>query len=140
MFLGSAVDNHTGQKQTTNTQTCPNGAYNTLIGLQEKLTRINGVINPEAINKLKDELRGIFTVVKRHHYDHGRKYGHLASIIPQSKYRLVIGNPAWTHTVLADPGAYSQHALGVGNTAAQKEQPVAKHNILQKSYNDYLGS
>ena len=104
------------------------------------MTRINSVINSEAIDKLKDELRGIFTVVKLHHYEQGQKYGHLASIIPQSKYRLVTGNPTWIRTVPANPGAYSQLALGAGNPAAQREQLVAKHNILQKSYNNYLGS
>ncbi len=67
-------------------------AHNTLISLRNKLTRINGVITPEAVDKLKDELGGIFTVTKTHHYKQGQKYGHLASAIPEQKYRLVIGN------------------------------------------------
>ena len=83
---------------TTNT----NRAYKPLISLWEKLMRINGAISPEAINKLKDELEGVFTVVKMHHYEQGQKYRHLASIIQQNKYRLVIGNPTWTHTAPAD--------------------------------------
>jgi hypothetical protein len=116
-----------------------NGAYNTLISLQDKLTRLNGVITPEAVNKLKEELGGIFTVTKTHHYEQGQKYGHLASAIPKSKYRLVIGNATWVHNVPADPGAYSQAALGAGNAAALQEQLVAEHKILKKSYNDYLG-
>jgi hypothetical protein len=115
------------------------GAYDTLISLRDKLTRINGVITPEAVDKLEDELGGIFTVAKTHHYTQGQKYGHLASAIPESKYRLIIGNAAWTHSVPADPGAYSQAALGVGNAAAQREQLVAEHKILVKSYSDYLG-
>jgi hypothetical protein len=45
-----------------------NGAYDTLISLRDKLTRLNNVITPEAIDKLKDELGGIFTVTKTHHY------------------------------------------------------------------------
>jgi hypothetical protein len=69
-----------------------NKAYNTLIKLWDKLTHLNGVITPEAINKLKDKLSRIFTVAKTHHYTQGQKYGHLASAIPESKYRLVIGN------------------------------------------------
>jgi hypothetical protein len=76
---------------------------------------------------------------KNHHYEQGQKYGHLASAIPEQKYRLVIGNATWAHTVPGDPGAYSQAALGVGNSAALQEQHVAEHKILQKSYNDYLG-
>jgi hypothetical protein len=84
-----------------------NGAYNTLISLQDKLTRLHGVITPEAFDKLKDELGGIFTVTKTHHYEQGQKYGHLASAIPELKYRLIIGGATWTHGVPGDPGAYS---------------------------------
>jgi hypothetical protein len=116
-----------------------NGAYDTLISLRDKLTRLNGVITPEAVNKLENELGWIFTVTKTHHYEQGQKYGHLTSAIPESKYRLVIGNATWVHGVPADPGVYSQAALGAGNAAALREQLVAEHKILQKSYNDYLG-
>jgi hypothetical protein len=114
-------------------------AYDTLISLHDKLTCINGMITPKAIDKLKDELGGIFRVTKTHHYKQGQKYGHLASAIPKQKYRLVIGNATWAHTVPGNPGAYLQAALGVGNSAAFQEQHVAEHKILQKSYNDYLG-
>ncbi len=48
-----------------------------------------------------------------------RKYGHLASAIPKSKYRLIICDATWTHGVPANPGAYSQAALTVGNAAIQ---------------------
>ena len=116
-----------------------NGAYNTLISLRDKLTCLNSVITPETVDKLEDELGGIFTVTKTHHYEQGQKYGHLTSAIPEAKYRLIIGDPAWAHNVPTDPGAYSQAALTAGNTAAQQEQLVAEHKILQKSYNDYLG-
>ena len=115
------------------------GAYDMLISLRDKMTRLNGLITPEAVNKLKDEIGGIFTVAKTHHYDQGQKYGHLASAIPEAKYRLVIGNATWTHSVPADPGAYSQAALVAGTSAAQREQLVAEHKILLKEYNNYLG-
>jgi hypothetical protein len=81
------------------------GAYNTLISLQDKMTRLNGLITPEAVDKLEDELGGIFTVAKTHHYDQDQKYGHLASAIPEAKYRLIIGDATWTHAAPADPGA-----------------------------------
>ena len=113
-------------------------AYDTLISLRDKLTRLNGVITPEAVDKLEDELGGIFTVAKTHHYDDGQKYGHLASAIPEAKYRLVIGNDAWEHSVPTDPGAYSAEALAAGNAASTREQFVAQHKIKQKSYRDYL--
>jgi hypothetical protein len=116
------------------------GAYNMLISLRDKMTRLNGLITPEAVDKLKDEIGGIFTVAKTHHYNQGQKYGHLASAIPEAKYRLVIGNATWTHSVPADPGAYSQAALVAGTSAAQRKQLVAEHKILLKGYNDYLGA
>ena len=88
------------------TTSTSHGAYDTLISLQDKLTKLNGVITPEAVDKLEDELGGIFTVVKTHHYKQGQKYSHLASAIPKAKYRLIIGNPTWLHAVPANPGAY----------------------------------
>jgi hypothetical protein len=115
-----------------------NEVYNKLIKLWDKLTRLNGVITPEAVDKLEDELGGIFTIAKTHHYTQGQKYGHLASAIPKSKYRLVIGNATWTHTVPTDLGAYSADALNADNVAATREQFVAQHKIKQKSYRDYL--
>ncbi len=93
---------------------------------------------PEAVDKLEDKLGGIFTVAKTHHYNQGQKYGHLASAIPKAKYWLVIVNPAWTHMVPTDPGAYSADALTAANAAAMREQYVAQHRVKQKSYNDYL--
>ena len=100
-------------------------AYVTLISLCDKLTHLNGVITPEAVDKLEDKLGGIFTVKKNDHYDQGQKYGHMESAIPKSKYRIVIGNAAWTHMVPLDPGAYSADALAAGNSAATREQFVA---------------
>ncbi len=116
-----------------------NAAYDMLISLHYKLTRLNSVITPEAVDKLKDQLDRIFLVTKIHHYEQGQKHRHLASAIPKQKYRLVIRDATWAHTVPGNPGAYSQAALGIGNSAALQEQHVAEHKILQKSYNDYLG-
>jgi hypothetical protein len=117
-----------------------NKACNTLIKLWDKLTCLNDAITPEAADKLKDELGGIFTMAKTHHYTQGQKYGHLASGIPKSKYRLVIGNATWTHTVPTDPGAHSSDALNASNVAATRKQFVAQHKIKQKSYRDYLNA
>ena len=59
-------------------------------------------------------------------------------MIPESKYRLVIGSATWNHMVPTNPGAYSTDALAAGNAAATREQFVAQHKIEQKSYGDYL--
>jgi hypothetical protein len=112
-------------------------AYDTLISLRNKLTCLDGVITPEAVDKLKDKLGRIFIVTKTHHYEQGQKYGHLVSAIPESKYRLVIGNATWIHMVPLDPGAYSADALAAGNAAAMREQFVVQHKIEQ-SYRNYL--
>jgi hypothetical protein len=67
-------------------------AYKIFIGLWDKITCLNGVINPEGINDLENELSSMCTIIKTHHFTEGQKYGHLASIIPQNKYRIVIGD------------------------------------------------
>jgi hypothetical protein len=107
-----------------------NASYNMLISLLDKLTCLNGVITLESIDRLKDKLGGIFTVAKTHHYEQGQKYGHLPSAIFELKYRLITGSATWTHTILADPVAYSMAALAVRNAAALQEQYVAEHKIL----------
>jgi hypothetical protein len=106
-----------------------NKAYNMLIKLWDKPTCLSGVITLEAIDKLKDKLGRIFTVAKTHHYTQVQKYGHLASAIPKSKYRLVIGNATWTHMVPTNPGEYSADALSASNAAAMRKQFVAQHKI-----------
>ncbi len=114
------------------------GAYELLINLWDKMTRLNGVITPEAINRLEDKLGGIFTVIKTHHYEQGQKYGHLESAIPEAKYRIVIGDATWAHTVPNDPGAYSTAAMVAGTLAAQHEQLVATHKVTIESHANYL--
>jgi hypothetical protein len=114
-----------------------NKAYDMLIKLWDK-THLNGMITLQAVDKQEDKLGRIITKAKTHHYAQGQKYGHLASAIPKSKYRLVIGNATWTHTIPTDPGAYSADALNASNAAAMGEQFVAQHKIKQKSYRDYL--
>ncbi len=42
-----------------------NASYDTLISLRDKLRCLKGLITPEAINRLKDELGGIFAVAKK---------------------------------------------------------------------------
>jgi hypothetical protein len=56
-----------------------------LITLWDKLTRLNGMMILESIDKLEDKLGRIFTMVNTHHYEQGQKYGHLASAIPKGR-------------------------------------------------------
>lgn len=109
-----------------------------LINLRDKMTRLIGAITPEVVNTLKDEIGGVFTVIKTHHFTQGQKYSHLASAIPEGKYRIVITDPDWTYAPPIDLGAYSQTALEAGNTAALQEQLVAEHKVRIESYVTYL--
>ena len=113
------------------------GTYKTLIGLCNKITHLNGIITPEAVNKLEDKLSGVYTIIKTHQYMEGQKYGHLASIILHQKYWTVIADNTWTHATPVNPGAYSAAAVSVGNAAAQRKQLIAKHKVLQSSYANY---
>ncbi len=101
-----------------------------LISLHNKLTHLNGVINPEAVDRLEDMLGRRFTVAKMHHYKQGQKYGNLASAIPKPKYR-VIWNTMWTHTIPDNPGMYTA-ALAIGNKAALPKKYVVKPKIPLK--------
>jgi hypothetical protein len=51
-----------------------NASYDMLISLHNKLTCLNSVITLEVVVRLDDELGGIFTVSKKHHYKQGQKY------------------------------------------------------------------
>jgi hypothetical protein len=96
-----------------------NKGYNMLVNLWDKLTHLNLHDHPGGHQQTQGcKLGGIFTMAKTHHYTQGQKYSHLASVIPKSKYRLIIGNATWTHTVPTNPGAYSADALNAGNVAA----------------------
>ncbi len=111
-----------------------------LVAQKDAITKINGIITPESIDTLKNELGGAFTIVKSTHFVDGQRYGFLASVIPQEKYRVVISNPPWVYAAPANPGAYSAAALVAGVSAAQQEQLVAQHKEAQMTYTNYIGT
>jgi len=117
-----------------------NGAYEMLVAQKDAITRITGIITPESIDGLENELGGAFTKLKSTHFAEGQRYGFLATVIPQEKYRIVISDAAWVYTAPANPGAYAAAALVAGVSAAQREQLVAQHKEEQTAYADYLGS
>ena len=82
-----------------------NRAYEILAAHKDGVTRITGVITitPEAIDNLKDEVGGIFTILKSTHFAEGQRYGYLACVILEAKYRLVIVDNEWTYTAPANP-------------------------------------
>jgi hypothetical protein len=82
----------------------------------------------------------IFTILNSTHFAKGQRYGYLACVIPEVKYRLVIADNTWTYAPPANTGAYAAAALGAGVSAAQQEQLVANHKEEQVSYIEYLGA
>ncbi len=111
-----------------------------LVAQKDAITKITGIITPESIDTLENELRGAFTIVKSTRFVNGQCYGFLASVIPQEKYQVVISNPAWVYVVPANPGAYSAAVLVAGVSTAQQEQLVAQHKEAQTTYANYLGA
>ncbi len=111
-----------------------------LVAQKDAIMEITGIITPESINTLENELRGAFTIIKSTHFVNGQRYGFLASVIPQEKHRVVISNPAWVYMAPANPDAYSVAALVAGMSAAQQEQLVAQHKEAQTTYADYIGA
>ncbi len=57
-----------------------------LVTQKDAVTRIVGVITPEAINNLKDKIGGIFPILKSTHFAKGQHYSYLACVIPEAKY------------------------------------------------------
>jgi hypothetical protein len=117
-----------------------NGAYDILITQKDVIAKITGIIMPESINNLENELGGAFTILKSTHFAEGQRYGFLVSVIPKDKYQIVIGNPAWIYAAPANLDAYAATALAAGVSAAQREKIVGQHKEEQKSYANYLGS
>ncbi len=117
-----------------------NGAYKILAVQKDAVTRMAGVIMPEAINNLEDEIGGVFTIIKSTHFNKGQCYGYLVCIIPEAKYQLVIADNTWTYAAPQNPGASAAAALNAGISAAQRKQLVTIHKEEQVSYTEYLGA
>ncbi len=99
-----------------------NGAYKILVAPKDTITKITGIITPKSIETLKNELCGAFTILKSTHFSEGERYGYLACIIPEEKYRFVIADPVWVYAALVNPGAYAAAALAAGVSVAHQEQ------------------
>ena len=102
------------------------------------ITRVVGPITPAVIDKLWDEVATIAATTKTYSYQQGQVFGLVAAIIPEAKYQVLINDNTFTHTSVADPGAYDQAALALGASAAQREQIVAEHKRQQTDYKNYI--
>ena len=90
------------------------------------------------IDKLESQCEEIAAAAKTHSYTQGQKYGHIADIITESKYRILINNATWVHVPPVDPGVYAQAELAARESAAVREQYVTYHKILQDNNKKYL--
>jgi hypothetical protein len=64
-----------------------NGAYKMLVAQKGAITKITGIIMPKSVDGLENKLGGAFTKLKSTHFEEGQRYGFLATVIPQEKYR-----------------------------------------------------
>ncbi len=65
-----------------------------LVSQKDIITNIPGIIMPKSIDILKNELGGVFTILKSTHFAKGQRYSFLASVIPEDKNPIVISNLA----------------------------------------------
>jgi hypothetical protein len=123
------------------TKSSKNGAYDMLVTQKDTIMKITGIIMPESIDTLENKLGGAFTILKSTHFNKGQRYGFLAMVIPQAKYRIVINNPTWVYAAPGNLGVYAAAALGANHvSAAQRELIVAHHKEEQILYANYLGA
>jgi hypothetical protein len=91
-----------------------NGVYEILVAQEDRITKIMGIITPEAVNNHEKELGWAFTILKSNHFSKGQPCRYLMCIILQAKYCIVIMDPARRYTAPANPGACANAALVVG--------------------------
>jgi hypothetical protein len=95
------------------------------------ITKITGIITPESINTLENKLGGAFMILKTNHFDKGERYGFLATVIPEPKYRIVINNTACVYASPPNPGAYMAAALAANVSTAQQKNILGQHKEAQ---------
>jgi hypothetical protein len=117
-----------------------NGAYKILLAQKATITKITGIKTPKFIDTLKNELGGVFTILKSTHFAAGERYGCLPCIIPKEKYRIIIVDSMWVYTVPVNPGAYTAAALAEGVSTAYEEQITAQHKETQTAFTKYLNA
>ena len=111
-----------------------------LVAQKDTITKTTGIITPESIDTLEIKRGGAFTILKSTHFNKGQRYGFLAMVIPQAKYRIVINDPTWVYAAPGNPVVYAAAALSANVSTAQHKQIVVRHKEEQTSYADYLGA
>ena len=89
-----------------------------ILAQKDQITQIIGGIIPKSINNLKEEIGGVAATVKSCHFGGGIDNGHLAAIIPQADYRIVIEDDEWEYEPPEELDKYNEAAVTV--TVAQR--------------------
>ncbi len=116
-----------------------NGVYKILVAQKDTRTKIAGIITPKFIDTLKNELGEAFTILKSTQFAKGERYGYLACVIPDEKYRIIFVDPTWVYAAPFNPGAFAATALAAGVSMAHLEQITPQHKETQTAYTKYLG-
>ena len=77
-----------------------------LVAQKDAITRITGIITPESMDRLENKVGGAFTKLKSTYFAEGQRYGFLATVIPEEKYRIIISDATWNYAAPDNPGAY----------------------------------
>jgi hypothetical protein len=117
-----------------------NGAYKIILAQKDTITKIMGVKTPKSIDTLKNELGGVFTILKSTHFAEGQQYSYLACVILEERYLIVIADPVLIYAAPAYPGVYAAAALTARVSMAQHEQIIVQHKEMQMAYTEYLGA
>ena len=96
-----------------------------IIAQKDQITQIIGEITPESIDNLEEEVGGVAATVKSYHFDSGIDNGHLAVIIPQADYRIIIEDDGWEYEPPEELEEYD--AAAVTATVAQRAVIEAQH-------------
>ena len=108
-----------------------------IIAQKDQITQIIGEITPESIDNLEEEVGGVAATVKSYHFDSGIDNGHLAVIIPQADYRIIIEDDGWEYEPPEELEEYD--AAAVTATVAQRAVIEAQHKRKYESLLTFTG-
>jgi len=102
------------------------------------VTKVIGQPTNKAIDVLQDELAKIATTIKTTLFQDGNKYGHLAIIVAEDEYRLIINNRVWFYAEPQHPGYYDA-SIDANTTEHEAKKKEAEHKEKLRLYQVFLG-
>ena len=108
-----------------------------ILAQKDQITQIIGEITPESIDNLEEEIGGVAATVKSYHFEGGIDNGHLAAIIPQADYRIIIEDEDWEYEPPEELDEYDEDAVTA--TVAQRAVIEAQHRRKYESLLTFCG-